>query len=324
MDHRILKGADVKVSRICLGTMTFGSQVAESEAVKIVHAALDAGVNFVDTADVYNGGESERITGAALKGKRDGVVLATKVGLAMRGRDEPGRKGLGEKHIMASIDESLARLGTDYIDLYYMHAPDYDTPIEESLAAFDKCIKQGKVKHVGMSNYASWQLCEALWQCDRNTYPAPVITQVPYNLITRGIEEDLRVFCAKYEIGFAVYNPLAGGLLTGKHSRTAGPLQHTRLADNKLYKDRYWKDENLAALAELARIAGEAGKTPVELAFQWLAAREFVDSVIIGVSRFEQLEADLQAWDGPLDESTLQACDAVWARLRGDYFRHTR
>jgi len=322
MEYRTLTGTGATVSRICLGTMTFGGQVDESDAIRMTHRALDAGVNFVDTADMYTDGLSEIITGKALKGKRDGVVLATKVGNQV-GPHELKDDGLTRWHIINGVEASLKRMDVECIDIYYLHIPDYNTPLEETLAAFDHLVRQGKIMYVGMSNFASWQSCQALWICEKNNFSPPVVTQHVYNLVTRGIEQELIPSCRELGLGLTVYNPLAAGLLSGKHSRTA-PTEGTRLQMNEYYHDRYWHNSNFDALAELMEIAEQAGKKPVELAFQWLAAQDIVDSILVGFSKMEHLEENLTAWQGELDDDTLKACDDVWEKIRGDSFKYNR
>jgi aryl-alcohol dehydrogenase-like predicted oxidoreductase len=192
------------------------------------------------------------------------------------------------------------------------------------MAAFDSLVQQGKVIYVGMSNYAAWQMCEALWKSTVNRWAPPVVTQVPYNLLTRGIEQELVPFSKAMNIGIAVYNPLAGGLLTGKHSADAEPTEGTRFALNQEYHNRYWLNSNFAALDELEAIARQAGKSMTQLAFQWLLSQAHVDSVIVGVSKIEHLQENLKVAEGRLDEATLEACDVVWDKLRGEYFRYNR
>jgi aryl-alcohol dehydrogenase-like predicted oxidoreductase len=323
MEYRTLTGTGATVSRVCLGTMTFGSQVDEADSIRMVHRALDAGVNFIDTADVYNQGLSETITGKALKGKRDEVVLASKVGNPV-GPHELKDLGLTRWHIIHGVEASLKRLQTECLDIYYLHRPDYNTPLEESLAAFDQLVRQGKVMYVGISNYASWQICHALSLCDQNRFPPPVVTQVPYNLLTRGIEQELLPLCREFGIGVTVYNPLAAGLLTGKHDFTGPPTQGTRFQLDPQYFDRYWTDSHFEGATKLMEIAEQAGVKPTALAFQWLAGQEIVDAILVGASRMEHLEENLFAWQGTLDEDTLEACDRVWERIRGDSFRYNR
>lgn len=323
MKYKTLTGTGATVSRLCLGTMTFGGQVGESESIKMVHRALDAGINFVDTADVYTGGASETIVGKALKGKRSGVVLASKVANQM-GEYELKDNGLSRWHIIKGVEACLKRLDTDCLDICYLHKPDYNTPLEESMAAFDQLVRQGKVIYVGMSNYAAWQMCQARWICDKRNYSPPVVCQNVYNLLARGIEQELIPFIRELGIGLTVYNPLAGGLLTGKHLRNKDPEEGTRFGQVQAYYERYWLDSNFDALAELMEIAEKAGKKPVELAFQWLAAQDVVDSIIIGFTKMEHLEQNLTAWEGEIGEDILKACDDVWKKIKGDSFQYNR
>jgi aryl-alcohol dehydrogenase-like predicted oxidoreductase len=323
MEYRTLTGTGARISRICLGTMTFGAQADEQESIRMVHRALDAGVNFIDTADAYTQTASETIVGKALKGKRDGIVLASKVGNPV-GPHKLKDNGLTRWHVIHGVEASLRRLDTDCLDICYLHTPDYNTPLEESLAAFDQLVRQGKVMYVGMSNYAAWQVCQALWLSDRHQLIPPAVMQCPYNLVTRGIEQEFLPFCREFDLGVTVYNPLAGGLLTGKHDRARPPREDTRFQLDDQYYNRYWLDSHFDAVADLVEIADQAGKKPVALALQWLAAQDVVDAIILGASRMEHLGENLSVWDGTLDEDTLEACDRVWAQLRGDTFRYNR
>ena len=315
MEYRNLSKTDLRVSRLSFGTMTFGSQTDEDAAGRIVDRCLEAGINFFDTANVYNRGLAETILGKALRGRRSDVVLATKV----RGKmgDGPDESGLSRAAIGKALEGSLRRLQTDYVDVYYLHQPDYDVPIEETLAALDEAVRAGKVRYPAVSNYAAWQVCEIQWRAEKNGFRPPYISQPMYNLLARGIEEEYLPFCKRFGVAVVPYNPLAGGLLTGKHARERGPLTGTRFDGNKLYLDRYWHGDYFAAVEELQSIAREAGKTLVELALQWLLAQPQVDSIILGASRLEQLEEDLKACEGKLNEAALAQCDAVWKRLRG-------
>ena len=323
MEYRTLTGTGATVSRVCLGTMTFGQQVDEPTSARMIDSALDAGVNFIDTADAYVGGLSEEIVGRALKGKRDGVVLASKVANDV-GPDPRLDGGLHRRHVIQGVEASLRPLQTDCLDVYYLHRPDYNTPLEETLAAFDQLVRQGKVVYVGMSNYASWQVCQARWKCDVNRWAPPVVTQVPYSLITRSIDEEYVAFVKEMGIGVTVYNPLGAGMLTGKHRQDAAPAEGTRLAINDDYHGRFWHDANFAAVEALRKAAEDAGLSMVELALRWLASQEHVDSVILGASKPEHLEANLAAIDGRLDNATLAACDDVWETLRGPHFGYNR
>lgn len=316
MEYRTLTNTDLSVSRASYGTMTFGSQTDEDAARRIVDRCLDAGVNFFDTANVYNQGLSETILGKALQGRRAKVVLATKV----RGKmgEGVGESGLSRAAIHKALDASLQRLQTDYVDIYYLHQPDYDVPIEETLAAMDELVRAGKVRWPAVSNYAAWQVGEILWLAEKKGFRPPWISQPMYNLLARGIEEEYLPFAKRFGIAIVPYNPLAGGLLTGKHARERGPLAGTRFDGNRMYQDRYWHADDFAAVEELRALARDAGKTLVELAFQWLLNQPQVDSIILGASRLEQLEENLKACEGgKLDQAVLEKCDAVWKRLRG-------
>lgn len=323
MEYRTLTGTGVTVSRASLGTMTFGNETDEATAIRMTHMALDAGVTWVDTADAYTMGRSEEIVGKALVGKRDDVVLASKV-FNYAGGNLRRDVGLHRWHVIDGVERSLRRLNTDRLDILYMHRPDYATPIEETLAAFDTLVEQGKVIYVGMSNYASWQLCEARLKAEMHRWAPPVVTQVPYNLLTRRIEQELLPFCREFKMGVTVYNPLAGGYLTGKYRPDARPAEGARLGESQAYFERYWKDANFRALARLEEIAAEAGLTMVELALRWLLAQESVDSILLGARTPEHLRSNLAALDGKLDASTLKACDEAWQIVKGVDFQYNR
>ena len=316
MEYRVLPHTDLKVSRVSFGTMTFGAQTDEAAARRLVDRCLEAGINFFDTANIYNQGRSETMLGQALAGRRDKVILATKVrGKMGEGADE---SGLSPAALRKALEASLERLKTDYVDVYYLHQPDYATPIEETLAAMDELVRAGKVRYSAVSNYAAWQICEIHWLAEKHAYKPPRISQPMYNLLARGIEEEYLPFCRRFGVAVVPYNPLAGGLLSGNHSRRQGPISGTRFDGNQMYLDRYWHDDYFAAVEDLAGIARDAGKTLVELSFQWLLAQPVVDSIILGASRLEQLEENLKACEnGALDEAMLARCDAVWKRLRG-------
>lgn len=323
MEYRTLTGTGTTISRLCLGTFIFGTQVGEQESIRMIHSALDAGINFVDTADIYGAGASDVIVGKAIQGRRDGLVLAGKVRWRV-GQDRFKDAGLSRWHIVHGVEASLRRLGTDCLDLLFFHSPDYSTPLEESLAAADMLVRQGKVMQVGMSNYAAWQVCHAKWICDKRNFASPVVTQVVYNMLTRGIEQEFVPFCREMEVGITVYNPLAGGLLTGKHDPSQGPTAGTRFDLRKDYYSRYWTDANFTALAELAEIAQASGRGLLDLALQWLLAQQAIDAVILGVSKIEHLEQNLAAAEGTLDQETLAACDKVWEKLKGSSFQYNR
>lgn len=316
MEYRILSPTGLKVSRMSFGTMTFGSQTDEVTACRMIDRCLEAGINFFDTANIYNQGQAETILGKALRGRRQNVILATKV----RGKMEaaPEETGLSPAAIHKAIDSSLRRLQTDYVDVYYLHQPDYSVPVEETLAAMDALVRAGKVRYPAVSNYAAWQVCEIQWICERKGFRPPSVSQPMYNLLARGIEDEYLPFCKRFGVAVVPYNPLAGGLLTGKHLGQSRPLPGTRFDGNQLYLDRYWQEDYIAAVEELLAVAREAGKSLLQLSLEWLLSQPAVDSMILGASRPEQLEENLRACDGPrLGKATLARCDAVWKRLRG-------
>jgi len=316
MEFRTLGRTDLKVSRLSIGTMTFGSQVSEADAIRMMDRCLEHGINFVDTANVYNNGLAETITGKSLKGRRHNVVLATKV----RGKmgEEPEDVGLTRAAIRRAIDGSLKRLQTDVVDLYYMHLPDWNTPIQESLAAMDELVREGKVRYPAASNYSAWQICQMLWLSENHGYTPPTVSQPMYNLLARGIEQEFLAFCKEYNVAVVPYNPLAGGLLTGKHSAQEGPPAGTRFHDNKMYLDRYWHPALFSAVEKLSAIAQREGMSLVALAFRWLLAQPLVDSIILGATRLEQIDENVKACQGPLlSEQVLNECEGVWTELRG-------
>ncbi|HET9177122.1 MAG TPA: aldo/keto reductase [Terriglobia bacterium] len=316
MEYRTLPNTGLKVSRVSFGTMTFGSQTDEGVARRMIDLCLGAGINFIDTANIYNRGLSETIVGKVLKGRRDKVVLATKV----RGKmgEAPDESGLSRAAIRKAVDASLQRLQTDYVDLYYLHQPDYDVPIEETLAAMDELVKAGKVRYPAVSNYAAWQVAEIHCISQKNGYLPPFISQPMYNLLARAIEDEYLPFCKRYGVAVVPYNPLAGGLLTGKQSHGNKPIAGSRFDGNTMYLDRYWHEADFAAVEELKTVARHAGKKLIELALQWVLSQDQVDSVILGASGLEQLEENLKACEGrKLPNDLLQRCDDVWRHLRG-------
>ena len=301
---------------MCLGTWTYGNQVGETEAINIIERALNAGVNFLDTADAYVEGRSEEIVGKAVKEKRHSVVLATKVA-APTGLDA-NDLGLSRKHIMKGIEDSLRRLETDYIDLYYVHLPDYDTPIEETLRTLDDLVHQGKVRYIGCSNFHAWRLCKALWVSDLHNLARFDCIQPPYNLLTRDIEYELLPLCASEGVGVCVYAPLAGGLLTGKHDPNKPPAEGTRFALERagpMYYEIYWSATNFEAIAHLKQIARGNSRSLTQFALAWTLSNETITSAIFSATSVKQLEENLGASGMKLSQKELAACDEVWQKL---------
>ena len=315
MENRAVPNTELSLSRVCLGTMTFGAQTDEAIAAAMLDCCLERGVSFVDTANVYNGGRAEEIVGRLLKGRRDKIVLASKVGI--RTGLQADEEGLSRAAILNGIENSLRRLGTDYLDIYYLHTPDYHTRLEESLATMEDLVRQGKVRCLGASNYASWQVCRMLWLAEQNGWQPVRIVKPMYNLLSRGIEQELLPMCKQFSLATAVYNPLAGGLLTGKH-RIEATLPGTRFDGNEVYRNRYWHAATFAAIGGLAAVANEAGTSLVGLSLRWLLQQSPIDTVILGASRLEQLEENLVAVErGSLPAEAIETCDRIWLQLRG-------
>jgi aryl-alcohol dehydrogenase (NADP+) len=313
MKYTRLGRTGLKVSTICLGTMTFGRQADEAEGHRIMDRALDGGVNFFDTADVYpmgvdEVGTTEAIVGSGLPPHRHEIVLATKCA----GRMGPGANDVGtnRRHIFDAVHASLRRLRTDYIDLYQVHSFDPTTPLDETLRALEDLVRSGIVRYIGCSNFAAWQLAKALWISDRQGIARFDCIQPRYNLIFREIERELLPLCADQGVGVIVYNPLAGGLLTGKHQRGA-PAPDTRFGLSEMYAQRYWHDRNFDADDPLATIARGHDRDPATFAVAWTLANPAVTSAIVGASRAEQLENTLPAADVALGGVALAACDEV-------------
>jgi aryl-alcohol dehydrogenase-like predicted oxidoreductase len=322
METRTLPHTDLTVSRACYGTMTFGKQSDQALSTRLVDSCLDAGINFFDTANSYSVGAAETILGNALKGRRDKVVLASKVGF--KSGDAPGDSGLKSESILKALDLSLQRLQTDRLDLYYLHVPDWNTPIEESLAAMDQAVRAGKVRYPAISNYAGWQVVEMHAIAERCGYRAPYVSQPMYNLLARGIEQEYLAMCRRFEVSTVVYNPLAGGLLTGKHD-IERPIPGTRFDSNPLYLDRYWHPAYFEAVEELKAIAAAGGRTLVDLALNWVLHHTVADCAIIGASTEAQFAENREALQkGPLPADMVAACDGVWNRLRGITPRYNR
>ena len=317
MEYRILGRTGLKVSAICLGTMQFGWTADEALSHRVLSAAWEAGVNFIDTADIYSrwadgnpGGVSEQIIGRWMKQNaipRDRVILATKV----RGNMGivPEDEGLSRHHIMKAVEESLRRLQTDTLDLYQAHWPDPAIPIEETMRAFDDLIRQGKVRHAGASNYMAWELMQALWTSDRNGLAPFGTIQPHYNLVHRDeFERELAAVCQTYQIGVIPYSPLAGGFLTGKYRRNV-VAQSARAGSVK----RYFTEQNWALLEKLDEIAKQKNASVSQVALAWLLADPLIISPIIGANSIEQLKDNLAAVDIRLTQAEKKMLDKATA-----------
>jgi aryl-alcohol dehydrogenase-like predicted oxidoreductase len=311
----------LKVTEVCLGTMTFGFQCDERASFGVMDAAAEGGINFIDTADVYpvpvsleTAGKTEEIVGRWLRGKRDDFVLATKCRMQMGAG--PNDVGLSRKHILAAIDASLRRLGTDYVDLYQVHAPDPETPIDETLGALDSIVQSGKSRYIGCSNFPAWQLGKALSTSDRLRLARFDSVQPRYNLLFREIEHELLPLCEDQGVGVIVYNPLAGGFLTAKHRRDLPPADNTRFAvAGKLYLDRYWNDSSFEAVERLRAFFEARGKSLTHVALAWVLKQRPVTSAIVGATSAEQLRNTLGGVDLQLDAEEMEQCGNIWFDL---------
>ena len=297
MEYTQLGAAGVKVSRICLGTMTFGREADEEMSHKILDRFVEVGGNLIDTADVYSTGATERIVGRWLEKRecRDDVVLATKVFGEMG--TGPNEGGLSRLHIMQAVENSLRRLQTDVIDLYQLHRWDPAVPSEETLAAMDDLVRQGKVRYIGCSNLAAWQLYELLHIAELNGLTRPVSVQPVYNALNRGIELELLPLCADQGIGVINYNPLAGGMLTGKYRRGESMPTGARLEAFKGYYERYYTEQALDIVESFVQAADERDVTPPQLAVAWVLGDPRVTCPIVGARNLEQFEDSVQGAD---------------------------
>jgi aryl-alcohol dehydrogenase-like predicted oxidoreductase len=314
MDYRTLGRTGVKVSPLCLGAMMFGAwgNPDHDDSIRIIHRALDAGINFIDTADVYSRGESEEIVGKALKGRRrEDVVLATKVHGTMG--DDPNEFGNSRRWIAREVDNSLRRLGTDWIDLYQIHRPEDDTDIDETLGALTDLVRAGKVRMIGSSTFPPSQIVEAQWTAHERGRERFRCEQPPYSLLVRGIERDVLPTCARYGMGVIPWSPLAGGWLSGRFRKGADVPESGRA---KLVPDRYDMERpanqrKLDAVEELARLAEEAGLPLIELALAFVIRHPAVTAAIIGPRTMEQLEGQLGAADVQLTDDVLDRIDEI-------------
>jgi aryl-alcohol dehydrogenase (NADP+) len=324
MEHTRLGRTGLQVSRLCLGTMTFGLQCDEPASVAILERAAEGGIDFLDASDAYPlGGDlstrgiTEEILGRWLRGKRDRFIVATKC-FAPTG-PAPFDGGNSRKHVLAAVDASLRRLQTDYIDLYQLHGYDPATPIDETLGALDDLVRQGKVRYTGCSNFLTYQLVRAIGRSETLRLARFDSVQPRYNLLFRQIEREMLPFCAEEGVGVIPYNPIAGGLLSGKHSRTAPPPEGTRFtlgSAAEAYQDRYWHDHEFDTVEVLRQLAEKAGVSLVTLSVAWVLANEAVTAPIIGASRPDQLDASLAAAEFRLDDDLKRQLDEATREYR--------
>jgi aryl-alcohol dehydrogenase-like predicted oxidoreductase len=314
MEHRYLGRTGVSVSKLCLGAMMFGDwgNTDQNESIRIINRALDAGINFIDTADIYSAGESEVIVGKALaEGKRDHVVLATKVHFPMG--EAPNARGNSRSWIIREVENSLRRLGTDWIDLYQIHRPDPNTGIDETLGALSDLVHQGKIRYFGHSTFPASEIVEAQWTADRRDRERFRCEQPPYSILTRAIEHDVLPTCQRYGMGVIPYSPLAGGWLSGRWRQDTGQHNSTRAAR---LPDRFdlslpANQRKLDAAEQLAQLAEQAGMTLVEMAIAFVLRHPAVTAAIIGPRTIEHLESQLTAVDVTLPDDLLDRIDEI-------------
>ena len=306
------------LSPMVLGTMTFGDTVDTDGAGALLDVALDAGITHIDTANGYAAGAAERILSTLLAGRRDSVTIATKAG--MYTGDTDGNSPLSPKGLRLSVEASLSRLGTDYVDLFYLHQPDRAASLDDTLTTVAELVAEGKIRELGVSNFAAWQIGEVVRVADRVGAPRPIVAQQLYNLLARRIEDEYAEYAAVTGLTTMVYNPLGGGLLTGKHQFTEAPAEG-RFGDSRLaemYRERYWNTQIFDAIAALSRIADDAALPLTELALRWLRSKPATGPILLGGSKTSHLQANIDALSrGPLSDDLVRACDEVGAALRG-------
>ena len=323
MEHVRFGTTGLRISRLCLGTMTMGVQFDESRSAAILDRAAELGITFIDSANVYPAGNEaraglgEEILGRWLKGRRDDFSLATKACAPMGER--AWDRGNSRKHLVEACEASLRRLGTDWIDLYQLHGPDLLTPLEETLRCLDDLVTAGKVRYVGVSNWPAWMLARSLGVSEREGWHRFVSVQPRYNLLYRGIEQELLPLCRAEGIAVIPYNPLAGGLLSGKHTYEDGPAAGTRFqlsGAGEKYRRRYWQPAQFAAVDAIVSVAAEAAMAPATLAVAWMLAQPSVTAPIVGASRPEHLDDSAAALDVTLDDDLLARLNAITDEFR--------
>jgi aryl-alcohol dehydrogenase-like predicted oxidoreductase len=314
VQYRPLGRTGVQVSPLCLGAMMFGpwGNDDRADSIRIIHRALDAGINFIDTADIYSGGVSEEIVGEALQGRRDDVVLATKFFLPMD--EDPNHGGGSRRWIVREVEDSLRRLGTDHLDLYQVHRPSPDTDVEETLGALTDLVRVGKVRYIGSSSYSASQIVEAQWASRERHLERFVTEQPPYSVLVRGIEEDVLPTTQRYGMGTLTYSPLAGGWLSGRWRKDAAgtPTSAARLSA-RFDMDSPANQRKLDTVEELAQLAEQTGVTLIELAIAFVINHPGVTSAIVGPRTMEQLESYLPAADITLSADVLDRIDELVA-----------
>lgn len=310
MEYRLFGRTGVKVSPLCLGAMNFGGATNEQDSLPIIHAALDAGINFIDTANVYNAGQSEIVVGKALAGRREHVFLATKV----HGKvgEDVNESGNSRRHILKACEDSLRRLNTDYIDLYQIHRPMYDVPVDETLRALDDLVRTGKVRYIGCSTHPAWMVMEALAVSERYNLARYVSEQPPYNLLDRRIENELVPLVLRYQLAIIPWAPLAQGVLAGRYPKVDELPADSRAArqPGSIYAERV-SPAGIAAGRRFAELANQSGKTPGQLALLWCKDQPGITAPIVGPRTLEQLNDLLPVLEMNLSSEERKACDEI-------------
>jgi aryl-alcohol dehydrogenase-like predicted oxidoreductase len=311
MEYQRLGASGIEISPVCLGTMMFGDRTDAAEAQRIVDAAHAAGINFIDTADAYGNGQSEEIVGAAIKANRKRWILATKVGNALTGKPHDG--GLSRRWILQACEDSLARLATDYIDIYYLHRDDPDTPLAETIGAIGDLIKSGRIRYFGVSNYRGWRIAEVVSECEAQGVPLPIVCQPYYNLLNRMPEVEILPACDYYGLGVASYSPIARGVLTGKYAGGATPQDSRAARKDQRMMETEFRQESFAIADKLKAHAEKTGRTSTQFALAWLWASTIVTSVIAGPRTLAQWQDYVDAIGTPWHDEDEALVDSLVA-----------
>ena len=310
MQYRYLGNTGVQVSPLCLGTMMFGGQTSEEDSMAIIDKAIDLGINFIDTADMYNAGESEAVLGRALKGRRENIVVATK-GRQMMG-ETPNEQGGSRLHLMQALDNSLRRLGMEHVDIYYLHAPDYHVPIDQTLRAMDDMVRSGKVRYIACSNIRAWRLCETLWTSDRLGLDRFACVQPLYNIVNRDIEVELFPLCREHSLGVVSYSPLARGILTGKYKPGEQYPEGSRAsrADRRMVQAEL-RDSSIEVAARLNEYCQGKGVAASQFALAWCLANPQLTSIIIGPRTMNHFEDNVGCLDVEITQADEEFVDSL-------------
>ena len=317
MKTRRFGATGLTVSELCFGTMTLGKEADAATSYSLLDYATDQGINFLDCANMYASGESERLLGKWLRRKanRDQLIISSKVFYAVG--DDPLTKGLSPSTIHRELDRTLERMQLDYLDIYFLHAPDNNTPIEVTLKCMDDLARQGKFRYLGLSNFSAWQVVDAIHIARANGWIQPTVVQSLYNIIGREADRELLPMCQHFDLGLCNYNPLAGGLLTGKYGVDNTPSEG-RLSNNETYQDRYLHDRQRQAAMQLSTIAQQYNRSSIELALHFCLNTLAISTVLLGASKLEQLKQCIASVDTPpLSDSEHVAIEDIWRQLKG-------